>query len=358
MVAPWAHSGAAIAQSIRGPLVTMKPTIATWFVADSAEEATFFPQVSSRSDSATAQAVYWRCTVCFFASSLALNPQARHVLYTNGPVPAVDGHDVAAMLERWGVEVIRWPVSMRLHRGAVESWGNQFYVFDVIEHHIADPSAGPLILLDSDCLWLRPVSPMLAAIDRHQALTYLFNAGEYAEGAPINGQTRAGLARFLAQTGGPALARVEYCGGELIAASAPFLRRLHDRFVQLWPAVLEQSEDAPREEAHLLSILYAAEGIALGTANHFIRRMWTTFKHNNLQPTDTDLTIWHLPAEKRTGFADLFGQIVAAGDAFDPATAPRGLISPGNYGRLMGVPRRRPGKFVRDLALKITERLG
>jgi len=334
------------------------PTIATWFVGDGPDEATFFPQVSSRSDTAAAQAIYWRCTVCFFASSLALNPDARHVLFTNGPVPTVDGQDLTEILGRWGVEIVVVPVSTRLPRGAVESWGNQFYVFDVIGHHIADDAPGPLILLDSDCLWIRPADSILEAIDRYECLTYLFNAGEYEEGAMINGQTREGLARFLAKNGGPPMPQVEYCGGELVAASAPCLRRLHNHFTLLWPIVAEQDIDAPREEAHLLSVLYAADGVELGTANHIIRRMWTTFKHNNLRATDADLTIWHLPAEKRTGFRDLYERIVASGDQFTPQGDQAGLLTCPSYERLMGIPRRRPGKFIRDLALKIAERIG
>ena len=86
--------------------VSDQTAIITWFVADDAASATWFPQVGGRSDAPEAQATYWRCTVAFFASSLALNPGARHMFYTNTRVPRIDGTDLAALFERWNVEVV------------------------------------------------------------------------------------------------------------------------------------------------------------------------------------------------------------------------------------------------------------
>lgn len=65
--------------------------------------------------------------------------------------------------------------------------------------------------------------------------------------------------------------------------------------------MLRQPADAPKEEAHLLSVIYALLGYELATANRFIQRMWTNFLHNNLRAGDEAFTIWHLPREKRSG---------------------------------------------------------
>jgi hypothetical protein len=324
--------------------------ISTWFVADDAASATFFPQVGSRSDAPEAQAVYWRCTACFFASSRALNPAARHLFFTNARVPTIDGVDLAALFAAWGVEVIELPITYRLPKGAVGSWGNQFYIFDVLDWFAAQAPAARLIVLDSDCLWLKPVAELEAAIDARGALTYELGSDEHALGSAINGLSREAMARFLHRHGGADLESTPYFGGEFYAADLATTRRIAERARTLWQEVLAQAQDAPREEAHLLSIIYALEGIAAGTGNRFIRRMWTTFHHHNLEAADRDLAIWHLPAEKKTGFADLFAQIAAN----PPSQAPLGFAS---YARTMGWPRRGPWKFVRDLALKIREKL-
>jgi hypothetical protein len=331
--------------------------ISTWFVADTAETATFFPQVGSRSDAPSAQAVYWRCTACFFASSLAINPHARHRFYTNAALPSVDGVDFEALFDRWGVEVVTLPITYRLPKGSVGSWGNQFYIFDVLDHIASERGDAAHVVLDSDCLWLAPVDAMLADIAREGALTYLLDGSEHAEDEPINGLTRQGMARFLAANGGPQLPATPYYGGEIFAARSDTIGKLAARARALWPQVCEQGSAAPREEAHFLSVLYALEGIAPATANRYIRRMWTTFRHNNLRRSDADLTIWHLPVEKRTGFADLFARIMR-----DPALHPaRDGAAMGldrqTYARLMGWPRRSLRKFLRDLCMKLCEKL-
>ena len=68
-------------------------------------------------------------------------------------------------------------------------------------------------------------------------------------------------------------------------------RRLSARVRAFWPDVLEQGPDAPREEAHFLSMLYVLDVKQLGTANPFLRRMWTTFRHHNLYAGDRELTL-------------------------------------------------------------------
>lgn len=336
--------------------VTPDTAICTWFVADDAATGTFFPQIQARSDSVQSQAIYWRCTACFYASSIAVNPGRRHVFYTNIAVPHVDGHDVGAMLERWGVEIVTLPITYRLPSGSVETWGNQFYIFDVLRHFAQCGGSSRLIVLDSDCIWVRPVARMEDAIDTFGALTYELDDEEHPQGEAINGLSREGMARFLAANGGPQSSSTPYFGGEIFAGTHQQVASLVDALGPIWEQVMAQAPDAPREEAHLLSILYALAVYERGTANRFIRRMWTTFKHNNLTQRDRDLTIWHLPAEKKTGFRELFAQL--ASTPGDPArdAASMGLTIE-NYCRTMGFPRRRPAKLVRDLSVKIREKI-
>jgi hypothetical protein len=332
-------------------------TIATWFVADSKQDASFFPQIGSQSDAPEAQRVYWRCATVFFASSLAANPSLRHAFYTNTELPVIDGVALTDLFDRWKIEVIHLPITYRLAKGSAKSWGNQFYVFDVMEHHATNMRADPLVLLDSDCLFIRPADTLLDAVRVHRALTYELGYEAYGRGSGINGQTREGLAEFVARCGGPRLTEVPYCGGEIYAATAEANCSLARQARALWPEVLAQAADAPREEAHFLSALYAMQKIEIGTAQRFISRMWTTFKHSTVRPSDTNLIIWHLPSEKKTGFADLFFQLIDAG-LDDPRIHGSAMgLTAENFARVMGIPRRHPAKFARDLALKLREKL-
>lgn len=331
--------------------------ICTWFVSDDASNATFSPQLGKNSDAPEVQQAYWRCIAVFYASSIAVNPGARHVFFSNVRPPSVGGVDLAALFARWGVEVVMLPITWRLSSAAVSAWANQFYVFEILQHISANPIGERVLVLDNDVIWLRPVTEMAQAIDRHGALTYLLDDADYTGASMINGLSGEGMARFVARHGGPVEAATPYCGGEIYAATQALTRRFAERAKALWPDVSSQAADAPREDGHMLSVLYALERVKIGTARGFIRRLWTTFHFHNLAPGDRDLTIWHLPAEKKTGFADLFAQ-VTANPALHPGRdgAAMGLTY-ANYARVMGYPRRGAVKLVRDLSLKIIEKL-
>lgn len=335
-----------------------KSAICTWFVADDASSATYFPQVGLSSDAPEAQATYWRCIVVFYASSLVVNPDCQHVFFTNTRVPTIDGIDIAKLFQAWGVEIVTLPITYRLQKNELGSWGNQFYVFDVIDWLAKEAIAETVMILDSDIVWTRGASDLIEAIDTNGALTYRLGADEYPDDAVINGRTRAQMARFLAANGGPAHPAIAYDGGEIYAARQDITERISARARELWPQIASGAADAPLEEAHFLSVLYELEGLAQGTGNRFIRRMWTTFHHHNLHDSDSELVLWHLPAEKKTGFADLYRQIAEA-----PAEAradPRRLtmLNTRNYAAVMGWPRRKTGKFLRDARLKVREKIG
>lgn len=328
--------------------------ISTWFVADDESEATYFPQIDSQSNTADARDVYWRCVVVFFASSLAVNSKCRHVMFTNSEPPVVGGLDIKTTLTAWGVEIVRLPITWRLPLGSVTHWGNQFYVFDIMEYWIEMEECPPLIILDSDCIWTRSADKIVEAVEKYGALTYELN---YPASAEINGLTSIQLARFVAEHSGITLNKVPYCGGEFIAATSGTIKRIIGTARALWPAVVQQDSDCPREEAHLLSVIYAMQSIRPGTGNSFIKRMWTAFRYNNLSSADLSKTIWHLPAEKRTGFSDLFEYLVA-NSACDPRETPEAMgLDPVMYSKFFGVPRRSPSKFAHDAARRVRDKV-
>jgi hypothetical protein len=328
--------------------------IATWFVADSTEEGTYFPQLDENSSSASAHAVYWRCILAFYATSLTQNPRSPHAFFTNPSLPLIDGVDFAALFGRWGIEVVVLPITYRLPKGRVGSWGNQFYIFDVIEHLAAVRRWPSAVVLDSDVVWTSTAAPMEAALAREQVLSYVHDLDAYPAGSEINGLTREALAGFATRHGGPPAATMVYCGGEIYAATLDASTRIAARTRSLWPAIVAGEEGAPKEEAHLLSILYTMEGYRLGTADPYIKRMWTTFQHNTVHPADLDLPIWHLPAEKKSGFVELFADM--RGRDLEHA-APTDLdLRPQRLARMFGIPKRSAGKLVRDFSAKLIER--
>jgi hypothetical protein len=336
----------------------MRISIGTWFVADSKENETAFPQVGQRSSTLAFQDVYWRCVACFYVTSVANNPHARHVFYTNTHIRHVDGFDMQGLFDRLDVEVIQLPITYRLPRDKARSWGNQFYILDIIKHMAGNPSTDKFVILDSDCIWNSSAEKLSSALDECGCLMYTLGNEEFETNAAINGITRQQMRAALndwqgtSTPGASAEAEgVEYNGGELFAATHAECKVLASMIDDLWQWQSGQPDKKGfLEEAHFLSILYAARGYKTSTANPFIKRMWTAFKFNNVEKKDLGIDIWHLPCEKKSGFRTAFGQLADGKLPDDPSRLSA------YFAHTMGIPRRSTGKFVADASRKINEK--
>ena len=340
-------------------------TLSTWLYAEAPGEESVYPQVVGQGapSSTRFQAVYWRCVAVFFASSARQSPDARHVLVTNvEAVPAVDGHDLSAFLAGLGVDVVTRPYTFQPPDGYFGAWRNQFYVFDVVRY-LAEGLAPDdvAMVLDSDCVWARPAERMAAMTRRHGALTYDLGLPPDAE---LHGLTLPQMRVLYGELAGEAPAtEPPYIGGELIAATGATLAEIDRRADALWAEMLRRhAAGLPKfnEEAQALSYLYHALGIAYGTANPYLRRIWTTLlKGNDTRDPDLDLTVWHVPGEKRYGLRRLFDEAM---DRSSPFWGLGGGAWRRHVSGALGIPRRPPSKLARDLPValrdKLRERLG
>lgn len=336
----------------------MTTTIATWFVADTPDTETYFPQVGRRSSAPEFQAVYWRCIACFYFTSAVQNPAAGHIFFTNTDVPVVDGFDIQGMFDSLNVEVVKLAITYRLPRQSTSSWGNQFYILDIIKYLAREREMpGSFLVLDSDCVWNGTVEAIDRILTRDEYALYTLSEAEYTEGQPINGVTRREMAGALSswreKTGSNGMpAAIHYHGGEIFGATLEMCKELAKEIDELWTWQGHTDLVGFKEEAHFLSILYADKGFKAFNANAVIKRMWTTFKHNNIVAGDEDRDIWHLPSEKKSGFARLYRKIADGSLSRQPDGLKRELR------RSMGVPRRGVRKLVHDLLVKLAEHSG
>ena len=338
------------------------PVVSTWFYAEREGEESVYPQVGGRSSSTWFQAVYWRCVVDFFATSARVNPGAVHRLYTNvDAVPDVDGLDTGAFLRRLGVETVVLPYVSRPPDGWFPAWANQFYVLDVAAH-LAEtlPTSDAVgVLLDSDCVVTRPVGPLVEAARHHGALTLDVGIGPDED---IHGLTPRQMGRLFAElegAGGDGEApAATYSGGELLAATRRTLRAITAEARAVWPELRRRhAEGLPKfnEEAHLLSYAYHRMGLEVGTADPFAARMFTWFGDPALPERTADLMVWHLPNEKRLGMRRLFRAVRDERSWF--WTLPPDAAWRERLGRTLGVPRRTPTKWARDLGRAVRDKL-
>lgn len=298
-----------------------KKHIATWVYLDSPEERSNFPNNKGNSSSLAFQAVYWRCIVVFFESSLrfhANNPEIEHILYTNtSQIPTIDGLDLNQFFKENNIRVVVLKNKYPLPQNYFKSFRNQFFEFSIIDHVAAEMQDHDLfLLLDSDCVFARSFQPLFEAVKQDCAHTM---AMDYAENYQIHGISRLQMKELFHELGLPIKETPVYSGGEVLLAKGSFLKTVAKDFPELFEFLMDRNSKGLskfNEEAHVLSYFYHREGAKIGVLNNEIKRMWTNRNHyRNISKSDTDLTVWHLPNEKPVGFAHSFRQI-ASGKRF------------------------------------------
>jgi hypothetical protein len=352
--------GSTPAWGARSPAERGDLYVCTWLFAESEGDESTYPQVHGRSSSQAFQATYWRCVALFFASSHRHHPHAKHLLFTNVEnLPSVSGVDMGVLLERLGIEVVRLPLTFATPQGHFHAWRNQFYVFDItayLAQRVADRDA--ILLLDSDCVWIRNADAIHEALDRDGLLTYVISFPiDWIESGLTREDMRAISSDLLRREVRNPL---EYCGGEFLAATGAELRRLQSEVVTTWNELLARYADGKKvfnEEAQLLSHVYEKLGCPLGNGNPFVRRIWTgSFgAFNTALPYDLGLVVWHLPLEKKFGIRRLFPAVA------DPASRLWSTVVGDELrdylGANLGVPRNDFLKSLRDLVRRALDRM-
>ena len=108
--------------------------------------------------------------------------------------------------------------------------------------------------------------------------------------------------------------------GEFFLASVKNVKTIFSDFLELWPQMITRFEAGlPKfnEEAQTLSYLYYKNNFKASPSRSLMKRIWTNpVFYRNVEPTDTDLIVWHLPSEKTYGLADLYQVLVNTRDDF------------------------------------------
>ncbi len=288
----------------------MQNYIITWVYCDLQTEESSYTQMGSNSSETSFQEIYWKCAYVFFKTSIVNNPSAKHLLFTNNQdIPFIEGVSLKDKFASMNVEVIEIPLTFNTPPDYFFSWRNQFYLFDILAYlgrHL-EPDDN-VIVLDSDCIFTKPAEPIFKDLVRYPALVYSLPFTEYED---IHGLSRMQMLDVYNTISDSDYAEYPtYYGGEWFAAKVSYIRLLNSMIPNIWLKNMNlhlQGKLKFNEEAHMLSFLYDESHAELGSANSYIRRMWTISSiRRDIQNTDTELIIWHCPSEKKYGISALF----------------------------------------------------
>ncbi len=285
--------------------------ICTWLCADKKGEESVFFQTGELSSSQKHQNIYWRCILLFYITSKRFNQQEKHLLFTNvQQLPFVDGKSVENILHDLDVEVIHTDFKYKTPGNYFGSFQNQFYEFSILEHIAQNDQnlQDNYLIVDSDCIFIKPVQRLFEAATPQGFISF---EDPVKPNYVINGLSRNDLKTIYQELLGTEITEIpSYHLGEFLLCSVKNIQKIYADFQELWPQLLERNEKGQmkfNEEAHTLSYLYFKNGFRASTDASFMRRIWTNpVFYREVRKSDTELILWHLPAEKIFGIHTLY----------------------------------------------------
>ncbi|WP_210520965.1 hypothetical protein [Hymenobacter terricola] len=273
--------------------------------------------------------IYWQCAVVFFATSLRCNPTNRHLFYTNDAGPAV-WHEVdyRAFLQGLGVEIRVLPFTdFQPPAGFSTDFRNAFYKLEVLQALARAEAGDSSVLLDSDCVWTRPAPALHPQIAAGPGLLLLNVLIETTPDTKIEGLSRRDMGELYQEIYPdypPAVPT--FFGGEIVGGRRTELARLVAELRATWQHLLRAYPTAPPRfctqesiydnDEYVMNLVLNYHPRPWIDASPHIRRIWTSHRFTNVQPTDAQLPIWHLPSEKLQGLPTLCRRALAPHSQF------------------------------------------
>jgi len=278
---------------------------------------------------------YYRAMTVAFASMRRWNPDLALRLITNVEPP----QQHAAAMELLQVAVVEAPFDHRPPRGFYPMFAGSLYQLDAMRA-ASDTST---LFIDPDILCIRPIDAMLAGPDGEVGVLPL----PYPDDEDVNGLTARQAGELHGLLGEPVLAADHY-GGECFAVPASESELILERAERAWRLSLERFEQGSTRfttEEHLLN--FALRRVNTRSLEPYVRRIWTTPRHRTVDGHESDLTLWHLPAEKGRGFRALHKFAVDTESWFWAAEPP---VWRERAARAMGLSHRSIARWARDTA--------
>ncbi|MET4082564.1 hypothetical protein ABIB40_002524 [Pedobacter sp. UYP30] len=315
--------------------------ICTWICTDAVGEESIYPQTGEKSSGQKHQNIYWRCILLFFATSKRFNKTQKHVLFSNTKsMPLLNGRWVAESLAELDVEIIFTDFNYKTPKGYFNLFQNQFFEFSILEYivnnnkHLEDQ----YLILDSDCIFTQSVQPLFRAA---APKGFISLEDDCTTDLVIHGLSRKDMKMLYEELLGRNIDDIPgYHLGEFFMASVKNIGVIYADFKLLWPKMLTRFENKQpkfNEEAQTLSFIYYKNNFESSKSKTFLKRIWTNpVFYRNVENTDVNVAIWHLPAEKTYGLASLYQELIVNKEHF-------GLKIPHNIymaklKQLLGVP--------------------
>ncbi|QPH41293.1 hypothetical protein [Pedobacter endophyticus] len=324
--------------------------ICTWICVDAVGEESIYPQTGEKSSGLKHQNIYWRCILLFFATSKRFNKTQKHILFSNTrQFPVLDGKDVRVALEALDVEIIYTDFNYKTPKGYFNLFQNQFYEFSILEYITKNNTnqQDQYLILDSDCIFTKNIDELF---DVAAPAGFISFEDDCSTDLVIHGLSRKDMKTLYEELLGREVNEIPgYHYGEFFLANVKNINTIFNDFKILWPELLARFEAGlPKfnEEAQTLSYIYYKNNFIASKRKDLLKRFWTNpVFYRNVENTDTDVAIWHLPSEKTYGLANLYKWLILKHPNFGLDVSAQQFTS--NVRKILGVPKLTLGRFTK-----------
>jgi GT2 family glycosyltransferase len=252
--------------------------------------------------------IYWQSIAVLCATIRRSKPPLVDVLICTNETPPPD---ISRILDEFGVKFANPDFSFRPPTGLFSAFTGAFYLFDSIDYCRRTYANETIFtFIDPDCIVMKGLDGLRQYISQRSIIGYQLDLEKEKK---ENGCSRNDLLAFLrGMVPSYPLKPPAYFGGEFLMVSGEQLPDLCETIDRIWKRNLqafEAGDNTLKTEEHVLSVAFALSEERVGTANDFVKRMWTRPSSRNVSPADTKYWIWHLPAEKRHAFPALFRRL-------------------------------------------------
>ncbi|MGG7652430.1 hypothetical protein [Kocuria rosea] len=237
---------------------------------------------------------YYQAMFVTFASLARFNPDIQLNLASNHSLP-VRYQDMYSAI-RVHTQIV--PFTRQVLAQEPRAFAASLYYLDVIR----DLRGEQNIMLDPDVLCVDKLQ-FIEELSSRQLGGIQLN---YDPARSVNGLSRAQASHLHTDLGLPPQLP-DYYGGEIYVLPSAHLQKVSDYAETAWQYTLEQSEGQnPRfyTEEHIMNFVLAHFPVV--NLKQSIQRVWTTHRHRTVSGNESNLSLWHLPAEKGRGFRKTF----------------------------------------------------
>lgn len=265
---------------------------------------------------------YYKCMVVLFASIRGLYQSEKLILFTNCQIVP----KYQALLDTLKVSIIIIPEGKLIYvtdKSIVNSFPGCLFSLDVLEYVVSvklTEEIDSLFLLDSDCLLLNKMDEVIKQVEQSDAVTGICLNSDIDRN--MNGQTRSALTLIFNKIASTAnrkqVKTLDYFGGEFYGFSARTLPLISTMVRQYWQFIKEQvpTHGNSYTEEHVLSMAINQLNDKLFLREHVIKRIWTADQYNNIDGSELNFSLLHMPSEKNKLFRNIYHCYMRDADFF------------------------------------------